>query len=379
MKRTLVLAMACLLALTCVGFAEDVEEEPERYEYLYREFWDFFESPQGYWYNGVGNIEKGYNFEEFVNSEMGKTTIANLWPMHVYGVNDQDLYDYWRGKGMVRKVYNVDDPLNNWSVLVPSSAYIPGNEDRTYPLVFVLHGANNPIHMAETYGYCELGGEREFITVLPFSNNHDTIVEDIPTMMEELRANYPIDESRIYAVGYSLGGVASITLALNYPTMFAAVAPGGTSLGGFGWELGTDEQWAALKDKGMPFINLYGSLDFFAYYPQKPGDLPATYYQRWLDVNGVDFVAYDPEKDYAASEEYMERETGVDFMEITKKVYETDCHIGYYKNAEGVAVGAVACFDKMPHWPIGSFAEVAWDFLEHWSRDIETGESIYAE
>ena len=39
--------------------------------------------------------------------------------------------------------------------------------------------------------------------------------------------SYPVDESRIYAAGFSKGGMAAQTVALKYSDIFAAVAPGG--------------------------------------------------------------------------------------------------------------------------------------------------------
>jgi len=39
--------------------------------------------------------------------------------------------------------------------------------------------------------------------------------------------NYPIDESRIYATGFSKGGAATMRVGIAFPEIFAAIAPGG--------------------------------------------------------------------------------------------------------------------------------------------------------
>ena len=62
--------------------------------------------------------------------------------------------------------------------------------------------------MTETYGYAQLAAQEGFIVVSPWANNKDpdTLAMDMDWIMEKLKANYPIDESRVYGAGFSLGG-----------------------------------------------------------------------------------------------------------------------------------------------------------------------------
>ena len=48
---------------------------------------------------------------------------------------------------------------------------------------------------------------------------------DVLRVIEETKRYYSIDESRLYLMGPSMGGMGTWTIALRYPGMFAAVAP----------------------------------------------------------------------------------------------------------------------------------------------------------
>lgn len=49
--------------------------------------------------------------------------------------------------------------------------------------------------------------------------------EAVVSMVRSLMASYPIDPSRVYIVGLSMGGIATYDLACRYPELFAAAVP----------------------------------------------------------------------------------------------------------------------------------------------------------
>jgi pimeloyl-ACP methyl ester carboxylesterase len=356
----------------------------------------------GYWDNGnfggVGNGDKGYDFDTFINSKLGESIVENLADFQDYGSNQMNpvLVAKWASRGIKKELFNYDPQApntNEYAIYTPLEAFEPGNETKKYPVVFVLHGNNNPIMLAETYGYVELSAEKKFITVIPYANNHATIVDDIDTLMAKLRAEYPIDESRIYAAGYSAGGVASFRVALAYPGLFAAIAPGGTSIAGFGgdYNMGaapgsafdlTHASWADMKTNGgMPVINLFGTLDGYRYYPIAGGTAPDVgYLEKWLEVNGIteDFSS-DDITGALNSSILVEKETGFPFPYKDVKNLDSEYSIGEYRNSAGQPVLRVVCIEDLPHWPSGDFASVAWDFLRHWSRNTTTHRAEYAD
>jgi pimeloyl-ACP methyl ester carboxylesterase len=390
---------------SCSTLNPDTKPQSSTYDYPLKERWDALRSPGGdfgdYWVTEVGDTEKGFNLDNFINSPLGKGIIENLVTVLDY-TDDMDpaLVAEWRVLGVKKEVYSYGDPDNNWAVYTPLAALEPGNTKK-YPLVFCLHGYENSILLAETYGYAKLGAREGFITVIPYSNNHQTIVEDTANMMEILRAGYPVDESRIYAAGYSLGGVASLNLVLAYPDLFAAIAPGGCSLDGFGGMISlSNPGWEALTEHGIPLITLFGTLDAIGGMgypisatpppppPNAPPDAPSlsspdpslAVYNKWLEINKVTVTLTPEQIDQAlASKNRVEQETGIIFQKVYTEAYDTGYHFGEFSNPQGQPVVKIVAVEDLPHWPSGDFAAVAWDFLKHWSRNVTTKELVYTD
>ncbi|MEM6917007.1 MAG: prolyl oligopeptidase family serine peptidase, partial [Verrucomicrobiota bacterium] len=53
----------------------------------------------------------------------------------------------------------------------------------------------------------------------------DSVESDLVALIEDLVANLPIDRSRLYVLGSSMGGFGSWRIAANHPDLFAAVVP----------------------------------------------------------------------------------------------------------------------------------------------------------
>jgi len=127
-----------------------------------------------------------------------------------------------------------------------------GGLDRTYrvykppgltaaaPLVVMLHGASGTGEQAEkSYGWDQLADSAHFVVAYPDGvghtwNGHGCCgkamrenVDDvgfIAAMVGQISAGLPIDKSRVYAAGFSNGGIMSYTLACN-TGIFAAIGP----------------------------------------------------------------------------------------------------------------------------------------------------------
>jgi polyhydroxybutyrate depolymerase len=127
-----------------------------------------------------------------------------------------------------------------------------GGLDRTYrlhkpagltaaaPLVVMLHGATGTGEQAEkSYGWDQLADSAHFVVAYPDGvghtwNGHGCCgkamrenVDDagfITAMVGQISAGLPIDKSRVYAAGFSNGGIMSYTLACN-TGIFAAIGP----------------------------------------------------------------------------------------------------------------------------------------------------------
>lgn len=102
------------------------------------------------------------------------------------------------------------------------------------PLILFLHGAGergNDLELIKKHGIPKVVETREnfpFITVSPQCPRNSwwtAETEALNALLDEVVANYPVDEDRIYLTGLSMGGFGTWTLAAAHPERFAAIAP----------------------------------------------------------------------------------------------------------------------------------------------------------
>ena len=115
--------------------------------------------------------------------------------------------------------------------------YLPKDYDPTkeYPLVFFLHGAGERVqdpHEAMRHGYMkyvrEQGKEYPFIFIAPqcIGNNYwASFTESLSAFLDYILDTYPIDRSRVYLTGLSMGGTGTWMFAMAKPDTFAALMP----------------------------------------------------------------------------------------------------------------------------------------------------------
>jgi hypothetical protein len=72
----------------------------------------------------------------------------------------------------------------------------------------------------------------------------------------------------------------------------------------------------------------------------------------------------------------VEREIGAPVSRSKiAKIDDTEYYFGDFVSKDGVYRTRFISMDNIPHFVFGSMAEVTWQFLKHFSRDIKTGES----
>ena len=115
--------------------------------------------------------------------------------------------------------------------------YLPeGYEDnpaQTWPLILFLHGVGdrgdniNLLAKASPFMMIREKGPLPFIIVAPLLNSSQKMfpLEYLEGVLAEDQATYRVDPKRIYATGLSLGGIAIYRFAIQYPDIFAAIAP----------------------------------------------------------------------------------------------------------------------------------------------------------
>lgn len=127
----------------------------------------------------------------------------------------------------------------NYLVILPQSYNV---SSKTWPLIMFLHSwsergsgltavknfalakiAADPAKVKELLG----NDEFPFIVVAPQAPPSDSVWREAHflTLLERVKADFHVDQSRIYITGTSFGGGASWDFACTHPELFAAIAP----------------------------------------------------------------------------------------------------------------------------------------------------------
>ncbi len=109
------------------------------------------------------------------------------------------------------------------------------NPDRPMPLVLVFHGDDGSGHsMADVTRFNDLAEQKSFIVVYPDAIDHrwtakgsSSKVSDVSfvsALIDHLKQTLNVDNRRIYATGFSRGGILTQALACRLPDKIAAFA-----------------------------------------------------------------------------------------------------------------------------------------------------------
>jgi pimeloyl-ACP methyl ester carboxylesterase len=184
----------------------------------------------------------------------------------------------------------IDDSGQPYGLYVPKSF----NAARKYPLVISLHGefADHRTNLRQVFG--KIDRLREIQPVLP---EIDCIVacpyargeigypgipeEDVYGVLADVKRRYPIDDSRVYLTGISLGGGGALWLGLTRPGLWAALAPVSP-------EPPPGTQDLAPNALNLPIRLFQGDQD-----PVLPVEQTRQWYKRLLDAGGrVEYLEF---------------------------------------------------------------------------------------
>jgi Prolyl oligopeptidase family len=192
-----------------------------------------------------------------------------------------------------------------------------------------------------------------------------------------------IDPSRVYATGFSVGGIATNYLGLSNPSKFAALAPTG-AVTGPNVRL-TQLTKAVAKNNGkykMPIFMLTDSQDstygptYRRFYSTWDGDASRTiakpFYDQFHIFNSMDVLA-DEAVDFHRYEYF-----GVPLRYWGNRACgDLSLKIGYEFDKNNVPMLEFAVGERSIHNVYPCYAIHAWNFLSQFSRDQTTGAVIY--
>jgi len=98
-------------------------------------------------------------------------------------------------------------------------------QNKKVPLVMCFHGGgDSAMCMASVSGWYAVAHKYNFLLV-GVENHLDSTATEMQELIAKLKTIYPVDETKIYSTGFSMGGCKSWDMMQEYPTAFAAIAP----------------------------------------------------------------------------------------------------------------------------------------------------------
>ncbi len=93
------------------------------------------------------------------------------------------------------------------------------------PLLLAFHGGgDSSFYISYISGWANIAHRHNFLLVA-VENHLNSTASEMVELVEQLKKQYKIDESRIYASGFSMGGIKTWDIIQEYPDLIAAAAP----------------------------------------------------------------------------------------------------------------------------------------------------------
>lgn len=277
---------------------------------------------------------------------------------------------------------------------------------RKIPLVFYFHGVNCvPLYGAEQSLWHDIADRENLIVVYPAPARFKAWnIYDLPSLpsdiafvlalLEHMKETWPIDESRVYLSGFSMGGAMTHALSSIYPELFTAAAPCNAfsfsryidpweNLGPFVKEMTEKEIGhvsfsAALADQKknarpgsrMPLFQSAGAKDnLIAAWPagQDVDDIRSKTLNWWAWYNNIPGLEADPEtpSGFRADEEC--------WMDESRRFY----HQRWYSRDAGrLPLMELTLAGRMEHAVDPVELEWAWEYMKQFSRKAD-GTIVY--
>ena len=143
----------------------------------------------------------------------------------------------------------------------PFAEYVCNDADKKLPLIIQLHGAGergeggDELYLVDVHGFTEVVKDKDYecriiMPQCPKDTCWAARVESILEFINQLKAEFNVDEDKVYLTGMSMGGFGTWFTAMAKPELFAAIAP--VCGGGMPWNAGV---------LTMPIWAFHGALD----------------------------------------------------------------------------------------------------------------------
>lgn len=335
--------------------------------------------------NGPGGPGPNPEMAAFLATESGEFPARSKELKHRFSEDmEPELMQFWHELGVKKEVFDTEweDGRFRYNVHTPLNI----DAGKRYPLIYYSHGGMGTPLEAEFIGYSMFIAEKEYIVV--YANNggysNECADTEFPRIMEEIRKKgYPVDWSRVYAVGFSSGSDATETIATLWPEYVAAVAPcpGSNAMFNSLCRI-TEEAYEKCLPLQVPVVFAGGTNDNGDAYPF-PDQECFDNFNIWLEkiAKVKDFrpIALSQSRELIASTDDMSKKVvGVDFQNTWTEYAEGRVwYFGEYFDMDERPVVRFVVGEGVPHMTTKFEIECVLDYLFCWSRDPKTKELTY--
>ena len=313
----------------------------------------------------AGTTYSGYNFDEAPYSLCERNAIINgvtANGIHLFTHQGEDRFSAIQTEN--------GEYLDSWYEYLPEEALNGTAADGSIPLILGNHGGgDDPRLFVDEMGLLALAGNERVAVVAADHQNIGAIRgEAFTALVKYMLETYPaLDASRVYALGYSMGGGATYSAGYYNPSLFAAIGPiAGTNIEP------TDEEIANFKNCELPIYLSTSDYDVrrLAAPCGRINDNLANQVQRWASFNNLDRFAFDFDA-YPLSGFQGDSWT----IETLNNEYESDTW--YLENSDGIPMVALNYVKNIIHALYPEYANIAWKYMKNFSRNELTGEIEY--
>lgn len=261
--------------------------------------------------------------------------------------------------------------LDTWYEYVPTEVLAQTAPKGSVPLILANHGGgDDPRQFVDEMGLLTLADAQRVALV---AADHQNLPNDVrgpalTALVKYMLAKYPaLDPSRVYAIGYSMGGGATYTVGYYDPRLFAAIAP----------MAATNIEPSAAEVANFAHVQLPIYLSTSSYDVRRLqaacgriNDNLANQVKRWSSFNGVAPATFD-------FDTYKLSGFKGDSWSVETLNNEYPSNTWYLNNGKGEPMVALNYVKDLIHALYPEYADIAWEYMKHFSRDQKTGEIVY--
>lgn len=345
--------------------------------------------------NGPANavdVAASYNGKAGIYEVVNNDSVSGFDSDLVVSLYDQVVGKFYYSQGQLREMPKYEQngivEVNNTLTLsngkeIEYYAYIPDdltfNSRGSVPLLMWFHGGGGEAEAMASWTEWPLVAKENGFMVVSFDQHGSYTSHDAIAALDMLLAKYSfLDETRVYAGGFSMGGGKTWNLGIKYWDRLAGVIPTAAGTMAEGDDVYTDFVQA---DVILPTFYIAGGASVLAERPTAEGNNVNELLGYLWTMNALGTYSYDASVD---ADWGVAPETSMTFAYRDKADFllgQTleSFNIKSFPSADGNTYTWLCVNANKPHTLTANDAHVAWEYIKHFSRNADGSISIDGE